>query len=55
MSDATIVVSTSGRDARDPLTLACAVAMILALSPVAIYLPVRRATPVDCAITLREQ
>jgi putative ABC transport system permease protein len=40
---------------RDPVTLALASATILIVSPVAIYLPVRRATRVDCTVALREE
>jgi predicted permease len=40
---------------RDPLTLGLAVAAILAISPAAIYLPMRRATRVDCTVALREE
>ena len=41
--------------ARDPLTLALAVCTILLISPVAIYVPLRRATSVDCTVALREE
>jgi putative ABC transport system permease protein len=41
--------------ARDPLTLALAVFTIMVISPVAIYLPLRRATSVDCTVALREE
>lgn len=40
---------------RDPLTLALASLAILAISPVAIWMPLRRATQVDCTVTLREE
>jgi len=39
---------------RDPLTLAAAAIAILVISPVAIYVPLRRATAVDCTVALRE-
>lgn len=39
---------------RDPLTLTVAVCTILVLTPVAVWLPVRRATSVDCTTALRE-
>lgn len=41
--------------ARDPLTLALAAATILVVSPVALFIPLRRATRVDCTIALREE
>ena len=41
--------------ARDPLTLALAAAAILLLSPVAIAVPLRRATRVDCTVALRDE
>ena len=41
--------------ARDPLTLALAVCTILLISPIAIYVPLRRATNVDCTVALREE
>ena len=41
--------------ARDPLTLALAVCTILLISPIAIYVPLRRATSVDCTVALREE
>lgn len=41
--------------ARDPLTLALAVCAILLISPVAVYLPLRRATSVDCTVALHEE
>jgi len=40
---------------RDPLTLAAAAIVILAVSPFALYVPLRRATSVDCTIALREE
>ncbi len=40
---------------RDPLTLALAAASILAIVPAAIYVPLRRATRVDCAVSLRQE
>ena len=40
---------------RDPLTLLAAVLMILVVSPLALYIPLRRATSVDCTIALREE
>jgi putative ABC transport system permease protein len=39
----------------DPLTLAAAVIAILAVSPIAVYVPLRRATAVDCTVALREE
>jgi putative ABC transport system permease protein len=41
--------------ARDPLTVALAVCTILLISPIAIYVPLRRATSVDCTVALREE
>ena len=41
--------------ARDPMTLAGAALVILAVSPVAVYIPLRRALAVDCSVTLREE
>ena len=41
--------------ARDPLTLALASCMVLMISPVAIWLPLRRATRVDCTVALRAE
>jgi putative ABC transport system permease protein len=41
--------------ARDPLTLALAVSVILLISPVALFVPLRRATRVDCTVALREE
>jgi len=40
---------------RDPLTIVLASCTILIISPVALYLPLRRATQVDCTIALREE
>jgi putative ABC transport system permease protein len=40
---------------RDPFTLAAAVILILIVSPLALFLPVRRATSVDCTIALHEE
>jgi putative ABC transport system permease protein len=40
---------------RDPLTLAVAALAILVISPVALYVPLRRATAVDCTVALREE
>jgi putative ABC transport system permease protein len=40
---------------RDPLTLALAVAAILLVSPLALFVPLRRATSVDCTVALREE
>jgi putative ABC transport system permease protein len=40
---------------RDPLTLAAAALAILAISPLALYVPLRRATSVDCTLALREE
>ena len=41
--------------AHDPKTLALAVSTILFVSPVAIWIPLRRATRVDCTVALREE
>jgi putative ABC transport system permease protein len=41
--------------ARDPLTLALASCTILVISPLAIWLPLRRATRVDCTVALRAE
>jgi predicted lysophospholipase L1 biosynthesis ABC-type transport system permease subunit len=41
--------------AHDPLTLGLAVFTILLISPAAIYVPLRRATRVDCTVALREE
>jgi putative ABC transport system permease protein len=40
---------------RDPMTLGLAIAAILLLSPLAIYVPLRRAIGVDCTVALREE
>jgi len=40
---------------RDPLTLSLAVTAILLISPAALYLPLRRATQVDCTVALRDE
>jgi putative ABC transport system permease protein len=40
---------------RDPLTLAASAIAILLISPVALYVPLRRATGVDCTVALREE
>ena len=40
---------------RDPLTLVLASGTILLISPAAIYLPLRRATRVDCTVALRDE
>ena len=40
---------------RDPLTIALASCTVLAVSPAALYLPLRRATRVDCTVALREE
>jgi len=41
--------------AHDPLTLAASAIAILVISPVALYVPLRRATAVDCTVALREE
>jgi putative ABC transport system permease protein len=41
--------------ARDPLALAAGVTVILLTAPVALWLPLRRATAVDCTVALREE
>lgn len=41
--------------ARDPLTIVLATCAILLLAPAALYLPLRRATRVDCTVALREE
>jgi len=41
--------------ARDPLTLALASFGVLMICPVAIWLPLRRATRVDCTVALRAE
>jgi predicted lysophospholipase L1 biosynthesis ABC-type transport system permease subunit len=40
---------------RDPLTITAAACVILLVSPAAIYVPLRRATRVDCTVALREE
>ena len=40
---------------RDPLTLALASVAVLAIAPVAIFQPLRRATRIDCTVALREE
>ncbi len=40
---------------RDPLILTTACLLILVVSPVALYVPLRRATRVDCTVALREE
>jgi putative ABC transport system permease protein len=44
-----------GVQSRDPLTLAAAAVAILVISPLALYVPLRRATAVDCTVALREE
>ena len=39
----------------DPLTIALAVLTVLVVSPVALFVPLRRATRVDCTVALREE
>jgi putative ABC transport system permease protein len=41
--------------ARDPLTLALAMTTILLVSPLALFVPLRRATRVDCSVALRDE
>ena len=41
--------------ARDPMTMIGAALVILAVSPVAVCIPLRRALAVDCSVTLREE
>jgi putative ABC transport system permease protein len=41
--------------ARDPMTLAVAALVILVVSPVAVFIPLRRALAVDCSVALREE
>jgi putative ABC transport system permease protein len=41
--------------AHDPLTLGLAAFTIVLISPVAIFVPLRRATRVDCTVALREE
>ncbi len=40
---------------RDPLTLSIAVATVLFVAPLAVVVPLRRATRVDCTVALREE
>ncbi len=40
---------------RDPLTIALASCTVLLVSPAALFLPLRRATRVDCTVALREE
>jgi len=40
---------------RDPVALSLAVGSILLLSPIAIFLPVRRAVGVECTVALRDE
>jgi predicted permease len=40
---------------RDPATLTLALAAVLVVSPLAVWVPLRRATRVDCTVTLREE
>jgi putative ABC transport system permease protein len=39
----------------DPLTLGASAIAILVISPIALYVPLRRATAVDCTVALREE
>jgi putative ABC transport system permease protein len=41
--------------ARDPWALAISALLILAVSPAAVYIPLRRALAVDCMVALREE
>ncbi len=41
--------------ARDPLTMILAISAILLISPLALAVPLRRATRVDCTVALREE
>ena len=41
--------------ARDALTLSLAIAAILLVAPLALFIPLRRATRVDCTVALREE
>jgi len=41
--------------ARDPLTLGLALTAVLVVSPLAVWVPLRRATKVDCTVALREE
>ncbi len=40
---------------RDPLTLGLALAAVLAAAPLAVWVPLRRATHVDCTVALHEE
>jgi ABC-type antimicrobial peptide transport system permease subunit len=40
---------------RDPLTLAGAILAILLIAPAAVYIPMRRATRVECTVALRDE
>ena len=40
---------------RDPLTLTLSALAVLAVSPAAIYIPLRRALAIDCMVALREE
>jgi putative ABC transport system permease protein len=42
-------------DPRDPLTLVSAACALILVSPVAVYLPLRRALSVDCTVALRNE
>jgi putative ABC transport system permease protein len=44
-----------GLKSGDPITLAVAALVILVVAPAAIYIPLRRATGVDCTVALREE
>jgi putative ABC transport system permease protein len=41
--------------ARDPMTLAVAAVVFLVVSPIAAFMPLRRALAVDCSVMLREE
>ncbi len=41
--------------ASDPLTLALAASLILLIAPLALFVPLQRATRVDCTVALREE
>jgi len=41
--------------ARDPMTLALSALVILAVTPVAAFVPLRRALAVECTVALREE
>jgi hypothetical protein len=41
--------------ASDPLTLAGAAVALLLAAPLAVYVPLRRATRVECTVALREE